>query len=75
MRDSPSDLHAAALEAILEVAAADPPSFAGHYRHRVAWLQGFLGHVDATGDAQLFSDSTPNTCRYPEQQLYNVMGF
>ena len=55
MRDSPSELHAAALEAMLEVAAADPPSFAGHYRHRVAWLQGFLGHVDATGDAQLFN--------------------
>lgn len=60
MRDSPSELHAAALEAVLEVAATDPPSFAGHYRHRVAWLQGFLSHVDASGNAQLFSDTACN---------------
>ena len=49
VRDSPSELHAAAREAVLEVAAADPPAFAGHYRQRVTWLQGFLGHVDAAG--------------------------
>lgn len=49
VRDSPSELHAAALEALLEVAAADPPEFAGLYRHRVTYMQGFLGHVDAAG--------------------------
>ncbi len=49
VRDSTSELHAAALEALLEIAAADPPEFASHYRHRVTYMQGFLGHVDAAG--------------------------
>lgn len=64
MRDSTSELSAAALEALLEVAATSPADFAAHYRTRTAWLQGFLGHVDSTGT---ISDMTAITCcAFPE---------
>ncbi len=49
VRDSTSELSAAALEAVLEAAADAPVDFAAHYRTRIAWLQGFLGHIDGTG--------------------------
>ncbi len=49
MRDAPAELRAAALQALLRVAAASLPNLAAHYRGRVPWLQGFLGHVDGTG--------------------------
>lgn len=49
VRTAPGDLQAAALEAILEVAATAPADFAGAYRSKVAWLQGFSGHVNSAG--------------------------
>ena len=52
VRAAPGDLQAAALEAILEVAAAAPADFAGGYRAKAPWLQGFLSHVSPTGQPQ-----------------------
>ena len=52
VRAAPGDLQAAALEAILEVAAAAPADFAGGYRAKAPWLQGFLSHVNPTGERQ-----------------------
>ncbi len=50
MRAAPGDLQAVALEAILEVAAAAPADFAGSYRAKAPWLQGFLSHVNQAGE-------------------------
>jgi len=49
VRDGTSELAVAALEALLEEAGAAPGAFAAHYRPRLTWLQGFLGHADAAG--------------------------
>ena len=50
VRAAPGDLQAVALEAILEVAAAAPADFAGSYRAKAPWLQGFLSHVNQAGE-------------------------
>ncbi|CAK0785632.1 hypothetical protein CVIRNUC_008843 [Coccomyxa viridis] len=46
VRAAPGSLQAAALEAILEVAAGAPAEFAGEFRSKTGWLQGFLSHVN-----------------------------
>ena len=52
VRAAPGELQAGALEAMLEVAAAAPADFAGGYRAKAPWLQGFLGHVNPAGAPQ-----------------------
>ena len=49
IRDGTSELHLAALQALLDAAARDVTAFAVRYRDRLPWLRGFLGHVHATG--------------------------
>jgi hypothetical protein len=49
VRDSTSELCAAALEGILEAAAQLPADFAAQCRARPGWLWAFLSRVDATG--------------------------
>ena len=49
VRDSPSEVVVAALEALLEVAGDSPAEFAQLYKGRLDWLQTFLGHISATG--------------------------
>lgn len=61
VRAAPGELQAGALEAMLEVAAAAPAAFAGGYRAKVPWLQGFLGHVNPAGE--------PRRCAMPEASL------
>ncbi len=56
MRTAPGDLQGAALEAILEIAATAPADFAGGYRSKASWLQGFLAHVNPAGKAQFSID-------------------
>ena len=50
VRAAPGSLQAAALEAILEVAAGAPADFAGEFRSKTGWLQGFLSHVNPAGE-------------------------
>ena len=47
---APGSLQATALEAILEVAAGAPAAFAGGFRSKTGWLQGFLSHVNPVGE-------------------------
>lgn len=49
VRAAPGELQGVALEATLEVAAAAPADFAGGFRGKASWLQGFLSHVNPTG--------------------------
>lgn len=50
MRDGTAELHEAAFAAILETAsAANVEHFAERFSKRVAWLKGFLWHVDEEG--------------------------
>ena len=49
MRDGTSELHVAALHALLETAAGAVDAFAERYSQRVAWLRTFLSHVDDEG--------------------------
>lgn len=56
VRTAPGDLQGAALEAILEIAATAPADFAGGYRSKASWLQGFLAHVNPAGKAQYSTD-------------------
>jgi hypothetical protein len=78
VRDGTSELAVAALEALLEEAGAAPRAFAAHYRPRLTWLQGFLGHADAAGAAAAlviirlrglsfggFADALPAQLRQP----------
>lgn len=60
VRTAPGELQGAALEAILEVAASAPADFAGGYRSKLSWLQGYLSHVNAVGE--------PRFCFRTEQQ-------
>ena len=50
VRDATSELQLSALEALLEVAGAEPSAFAAYYSHRMPWLRNFLNHHDAAGD-------------------------
>ena len=50
VREAPSPLQLAALEALLEAAAAQPDAFAARYSGRLPWLRGFLSHTDVAGD-------------------------
>ena len=49
MRDGTSELHVAALHALLETATGAVDAFAERYCQRVAWLRTFLSHVDDEG--------------------------
>jgi len=50
VREGTSELHVAALLALLETAAVDVDAFAMRYSQRVAWLRTFIVHTDAEGD-------------------------
>lgn len=52
VKEAPSELHVAAIQAVLEVAAHYPQPFAALYRGggQLAWLKSFLTHTDATGE-------------------------
>jgi hypothetical protein len=50
VREGTSELHVAALHALLETAALDVEAFAVRYKQRVAWLMHFIVHTDAEGD-------------------------
>lgn len=52
MREGTSELHVAALLALLETAALDVDAFALRYNQRVEWLRSFIVHTDAEGEAQ-----------------------
>ena len=45
-----AELHVAALQALLTLAADHPPLVQQRYSSRLSWLQGFLSHVDAAGE-------------------------
>ncbi|KAK9850611.1 hypothetical protein WJX84_005115 [Apatococcus fuscideae] len=45
--DGSSELHIAALKAVLELSSLDLPAFAAKYSQRMPWLQSFLGHISA----------------------------
>ena len=47
--DGSSELHIAALKAVLELSSLDLPAFAAKYSQRMPWLQSFLGHISAPG--------------------------
>lgn len=49
VKDGTSELHVAALQALLETAATDADAFAARYQTRLPWLQGFLSHIDEEG--------------------------
>ena len=49
VKDATSELHVAAIQAMLEAAADCPASFAALYKRQLAWLKSFLSHTDATG--------------------------
>ena len=49
VKDATSELHVAAIQAMLEVAADYPHPFAALYRGQLTWLKSFLSHTDATG--------------------------
>ena len=49
VKDATSELHVAAIQAMLEVAADLPDHFAGLYKSQLGWLKSFLSHTDATG--------------------------
>ena len=53
VRDGTSQLQLVALQALLEVAGAEPAAFAQHYAPRLHWLRGFLGHNDSAGPIYL----------------------
>ena len=61
MRAAPGSLQAAALEAILEVAAGAPAEFAGEFRSKSGWLQGFLSHVNPAGEPSCESHRPKNS--------------
>ncbi|KAK3264270.1 hypothetical protein CYMTET_26979, partial [Cymbomonas tetramitiformis] len=47
VRVASHEVQATALLALLEAAALNPSAFAAAYAARLAWLQGFLGHIDS----------------------------
>lgn len=49
VREASSELQLIALEALLEVAGAQPVAFAQHYAPRLHWLRGLLSHTDSAG--------------------------
>ena len=49
LRDGTSELHVAAMQAMLEVAAEDTAAFALEYISRVGFLRSFLSHTDDEG--------------------------
>jgi hypothetical protein len=51
VREGTSELHVAALLALLETAALDVDAFAVGYNQRVEWLRTFIVHTDAEGDS------------------------
>ena len=48
--DGSSELHIAALKALLELSSLDMSAFAARYSQRIPWLQGFLGHISVPGE-------------------------
>ena len=69
VKDATSELHVAAIQAMLEVAADLPEQFAGLYKGQLAWLKSFLSHTDATGCAhmQTWSHSVPFVSVYERE--------
>lgn len=49
VKDTVIELHVAAIQAMLEVAADSPDHFAGLYKGQLSWFRSFLSHTDATG--------------------------
>lgn len=49
MREATSELQLTALEALLEVAGAQPATFAQNYAPRLHWLRILLSHTDLAG--------------------------
>ena len=62
VKDATSELHVAATQAMLEVAAHAPQHFANLYKGHLSWLKSLLGHTDAAGSCpylfilQIFAD-------------------
>ena len=49
VKDAPAELHVAAFQAVLEVAADAPDQFAAAYKTQLPWLKSYLSHTDAAG--------------------------
>ena len=50
VREGTSELHVAALLALLDTAALDVEAFATRYSQRAEWLRTFIVHTDAEGE-------------------------
>ena len=75
VKDATGELHVAAIQAMLEVAADLPEQFAELYKGQLAWLKFFLSHTDATGGTQKQTASTIGLCLTGLRvQLYTGFG-
>lgn len=63
VKDATSELHLAAIQAMLEAAADCPAPFAALYKGQLTWLKSFLSHTDATGvDLNRYTLATLAVC-------------
>lgn len=63
VKDATSELHLAAIQAMLEAAADCPAPFAALYKGQLTWLKSFLSHIDATGaDLNHYIPATQTWC-------------
>ena len=70
VKDATSELHVAAIQAMLEAAADCPGPFAALYKGQLAWLKSFLSHTDATGVQRL----PFNSCAFTPGSSYERGG-
>ena len=67
VKDASSELHVAAIEAMLEVASGSSDQFASLYKTQLSWLKPFLSHTDATGASLLLF------CQLPDQRCAHAV--